>query len=146
MFSNILGKRYKITAFISIVYIVLMFFPALTKVNVDNPSNNGYYSYFDLLLGGNSTLKIILLMLCTTVILYLSVKNREIYKPDVSDKKIILCVIIHFCLNRLIWKSWEKSFYPIADIFFTYIFYWLVDWLLFIIFVFGYVRDMKTKT
>lgn len=145
MISNILEKRYKITTFISVIYIVLLFFPALTKVNVDNPSNSNYYSYFDLLLGGNSIFKIILLALITIVIFNLSIKERQIHSSNTIDKKIILCVIMHFCLNRFIWKSWEQSLYPIADIFFTYIFYWLTDGLLFIIYAFGYVRDIKAK-
>lgn len=145
MIANILEKRYKVSLILSVIYAVLLFFPALTDINVNYSANSQYYSYFDFLIGGFCSIKILLLVLCTISIFCLSGRLKNIFSQTNLDKLIILFIIAHFILNRFIWKAWEKAMYPTGDIFFSYIFYWLVDVLMFLIYVFGYVKDMRNN-
>lgn len=134
----LINKRYNITFVLSIIYVVLFFFPALVYINTSNPTENAYCSYFQMITHGFCIIKILLMIVCNVSIFIFSKKIVKGITENKSNVIIICSFILHFLLNRWVWKDWEALFYPTGDIFFTYIFYWIVDVLIVILLIVGF--------
>ena len=142
----IISKKYNITLVISIIYAVLLFFPALVYIDTANPTQNKYLSYFDMVTHGFGLIKIPLMIVCIVAIFLLSRKIIKGLGINKSNIIIVCAFVLHFLLNRALWKDWEKLFYPTGDIFFTYIFYWIVDALVILMFLLSFVMKKLNIT